>query len=254
MGFKAAHGTSPDPGSHAAPRYPRRLADLLIELAPSLDELAGHGSGHAVRTCYIAMRLAEAMSISDRDRLGLFYAALLHDAGSVADQASRPPMLKRLMPIARGTDEERRAAEHLRVRRGAQFATRAGVGPEVAVTVMALHERWDGRGLPMGLSGDAIPIYARIVSVADGLDQAVSAEGRSAAVTTIHARSGTWYDPEVVSMVLTLSASGLLNELASGDVASMARDLEPNWLTRLVDAAQADRLRSALVADEPDPA
>jgi response regulator RpfG family c-di-GMP phosphodiesterase len=251
MGFETAAQRAPsDPGNDAAPRYPRRMADLLIELAPTLDALAGHGSGHAVRTCYIAMRLAEALSISDRDRVGLFYAALLHDAGSVSDQASRPAMLRRLMPIARGKDDERRAAEHLRVRRGAQFATRAGLGPEVAVTVMALRERWDGRGLPMGLSADAIPIFARIVSVADGLDEAVSTEGRRAAMTTIHARSGTWYDPDMVSMVLTLSANGLLNELASGDLASMARDLEPNWLTRLVDADQAERLRRALLADE----
>jgi hypothetical protein len=73
-------------------------------------------------------------------------------------------------------------------------------------------------------------------------------------MTTIHARSGTWYDPDMVSMVLTLSANGLLNELASGDLASMARDLEPNWLTRLVDADQAERLRRALLADEASPA
>jgi response regulator RpfG family c-di-GMP phosphodiesterase len=252
MGFEtAAQRPSSDPRSDDAGRYPRRMADLLIELAPTLDALAGHADGHAVRTCYIAMRLAEALGISDRDRSGLFYAALLHDAGSVSDQASRPAMLRRLMPMARGTDDERRAAEHLRVRRGAQFATRAGLGPEVAVTVMALHERWDGRGLPMGLFGDAIPIVARVVTVADGLDQAVSEEGRSAAVTTIHARSGTWYDPEMVSMLLTLSVNGLLNELASGDAATMARDLEPNWLTRVVDADQADRIRSALIlADE----
>ena len=52
-----------------------RIADLLLEAAPTLDGLAGHAHGHAMRTCYLTMRLAEAMSISDRDRLGLFYAA-----------------------------------------------------------------------------------------------------------------------------------------------------------------------------------
>jgi len=233
----------------AVPGHATRVADLLLEMAPTLDGLAGHAHGHAMRTCYLTMRLAEAMSISDRDRLGLFYAALLHDAGSVADidpSTARPAMMRRLMPLPRGTDDERRAAEHTRVRRGAQFATRAGFGPEVAVTVMALHERWDGRGLPMGLSGEAIPIFARIVSIADGLDLAVTREGREAAATTIHARSGSWYDPEITSVMLALCSNGLLRELEVDDLESAALELEPSWLVRLADVEDADRIRNAL--------
>lgn len=226
-----------------------RMADLLLELAPTLDALAGHPPGHALRTCFLAMRLAEAMSIGDRDRLGLFYAALLHDAGSVADdyQANgRPAMMRRLMPLPRGTEDERRAAEHLRVRRGAQFATRAGFGPEVAVTVMALHERWDGRGLPMGLTGEAIPIFARIVAIGDGLDLAASREGRQAAITTLHSRSGTWYDPEITSVMLALCANGLLGEVQAEDLKLATRDLEPSWLARHADPEDGDRIRNAL--------
>lgn len=232
-----------DPG-HAA-----RMADLLFELAPTLDGLAGHDPGHAVRTCFLGMRLSEAMSIGDRDRLALFYAALLHDAGSVADAdqaTARPAMMRRLMPLPRGTEDERRAAEHLRVRRGAQFATRAGFGPEVAVTVMALHERWDGRGLPMGLTGEAIPLFARIVAIADGLDLAVAREGSQAAATAVHTRSGTWYDPEITSVMLALCANGLLRELQADDLESATRDLEPSWLVRLADPDDWDRIRNAL--------
>lgn len=233
----------------AYPRHAIRVADLLLEMAPNLDELAGHAPGHAVRTCYVSMRLAEAMSIGDRDRLGLFYAALLHDVGSVSDVdpgTARPAMMRRLMPLARGTDEERRAAEHGRVRRGAQFATRAGFGPEVAVTVMALHEHWDGRGLPIGLTGEAIPLFARIVAPADGLDLALSEEGAHAAITTIHARSATWYEPAIASVLLALCANGLLEELESTDLEATVRELEPNWLARLADADEADRIRTAL--------
>lgn len=235
---------------NAYPRHATRVADLLLEMTPTIDELAGHEPGHAVRTCYLAMRLAEAMSIADRDRLGLFYAALMHDAGSVSDadpSSARPAMMRRLMPVARGNDEERRAAEHLRVRRGAQFATRAGFGPEVAVTVMALHERWDGRGLPMGLTGDAIPLFARIVTLADGLELAVGQEGSEAAVTTIHARSGTWYDPQIASVLLALCANGLLREMEADGLASVVRDLEPAWLARMADAEDAERIRNALI-------
>ena len=234
---------------NAYPPHATRVADLLMELTPTLDELSGHEPGHAVRTCYLAVRLAEAMGISDRDRLGLFYAALLHDAGSVSDvdpSSARPAMMRRLMPVARGTDEERRSAEHVRVRRGAQFATRAGFGAEVAVTVMALRERWDGRGLPMGLTGEAIPLFGRIVALADGLETAVAQDGAQAAITSVHARSGAWYDPQIASVLLALCANGLLRELESDDLESVVRDLEPNWLARLADAEDAERIRNAL--------
>ncbi|MDQ2854202.1 MAG: HD domain-containing protein [Chloroflexota bacterium] len=233
------------------PGHATRIADLLLEAAPTLDGLAGHPSGHAVRTCYLAMRLAEALSIGDRDRLGLFYAALLHDAGSYSEidpGSGRPAMMRRLMPLPRGTDEERRAAEHLRVRRGAQFATRAGFGPEVAVTIMALHERWDGHGLPMELAGEAIPLFARIVALADGLDLAVSRDGRQAAITTVHARSGKWYDPEIASVLLALCANGLLREMQTDDLEAAALDLEPSWLVRLADPEDAERIKSVLTS------
>ncbi|MEO8250900.1 MAG: HD domain-containing phosphohydrolase [Chloroflexota bacterium] len=234
---------------HAYPGHATRMADLLLDMAPTLDSLAGHPAGHAMRTCYLAMRLAEAMSIGDRDRLALFYAALLHDVGSLSDAdptSSRPPMMHRLMPLARDVEEERRAAEHLRVRRGAQFATRAGLGPEVAVTVLALHERWDGNGLPMGLSGEAIPLFARIVAVADCLDLVANREGKQAAVTTMHARSGIWYDPEIASVLVALCSNGLLQELDVDDLASATLDLEPSWLVRLADDEDAERVKNAL--------
>ncbi|MBA3688537.1 MAG: HD domain-containing protein [Chloroflexi bacterium] len=235
---------------NAYPRQAVPVADLLLEMTPALDELAEHEPGHAVRTCFLAMCLAEAVGISDRDRLGLFYAALLHDAGSVSDvdpSWARPAMMHQLMPVAPGMDEERLAAEHLRVRRGAQFATRAGFGPEVAVTVMALNEHWDGLGLPMGLTAAAIPLFARIVALVDGLEIAVSQEGARAAVTTVHARSGTWYDPQIAYGLLALCANGLLRELEAEDLASIVRDLEPNSLMRVADEEEAERIRNAFM-------
>jgi HD-GYP domain-containing protein (c-di-GMP phosphodiesterase class II) len=120
---------------------------------------------------------------------------------------------------------------------------------------MALHERWDGRGLPMGLIGEAIPLYARIVALADGLDIGIGEHGAEAATTTIHSRSGTWYDPGIASVLLALCANGLLRELEADDLAAVVRDLEPNWLARMADADDAERIRNAVTtsgaADRP---
>lgn len=65
-------------------------------------------------------------------------------------------------------------------------------------------------------------------------------------MTTIHARSGTWYDPQIASVLLALCANGLLRELEANDLDSVVRDLEPNWLARLADVEEASRIRNAL--------
>lgn len=235
------------PGGDASSHHLTRTADLVMSLSFELDNAGGRPVGHGVRTCFLAVRLAEALEMPDRDRASLFYAALLHAAGEVADPASadRPTVLRRLMP-PRGTDEERRAAEHARVRRGAQLVLRAGFGPQVAVTIMSLRERWDGHGLPLGLAGEAIPLFARIVAIAEGLDDAALDAGPRGAETTLHARSGSAYDPELTGVMLALCAGGLLEEWAEEGLEAVVGDLEPSWLARMADEEDAARIRSAL--------
>jgi hypothetical protein len=75
----------------------------------------------------------------------------------------------------------------------------------------------------------------------------VSQEGSQAAVTAIHARSGTWYDPQIASVLLALCANGLLLEMGADGLDSVVRDLEPAWLARMADAEDAERIRNALI-------
>ena len=156
-------------------------------------------------------------------------------------------MMRRLMPLPRGTEDERRAAEHVRVRRGAQFATRAGFGPEVAVTIMALHERWDGRGLPMGLSGEAIPRSLPARSRLPTGSTWRSPRRRQAAITTIHARSGSWYDPEITSVMLALCSNGLLREMQTDDLRRPRSTSSPaGWCAWRPE--DAERIKSVLTS------
>jgi HD-GYP domain-containing protein (c-di-GMP phosphodiesterase class II) len=232
----------------APPRHAVRTADLVLTASLRLDQAAGRPAGHAARTCLLAMRLAEAVEIPDRDRASLFYAALLHDAGDLSDEPApgRPTVLRRLMPW-QGNDEERRAAEHARVRRGAQVVLRAGFGPQVAVTIMSLRERWDGNGLPLGLAGDAIPLYARVVSLAEALDDAARDAGPRNAEATIYAGSGTAFDPELTGVMLALCGGGLLEEWTEPDLTDTVRDLEPDWLADTADEEDENRIWSALL-------
>ncbi len=213
----------------------------------ALDAAVGASGGHALRTCLLAMRLAEALGIGDRDRSSLLYAALLHEAGSEpAVSGKGRPAMRRLIVVSRGSDDERRALQHARARRGAQIALRAGFGPDVAVTIMALHEHWDGRGLPIGLAGPAIPLFARLVAVCHDLDRLTQERGARHAEEAIHARSGSWYEPELVGVLLALCGNGLMHELADADLAGRVAELEPSWLERRSDRDDAKRIRAAL--------
>ena len=81
------------------------------------------------------------------------------------------------------------------------------------------HERWDGLGYPEGLSGEAIPLPARITSVADVLDALISPRPYKApwsldeAIAEILRESGTRYDPQVVDALLAIHQRGDLAAL-----------------------------------------
>jgi HD-GYP domain-containing protein (c-di-GMP phosphodiesterase class II) len=82
------------------------------------------------------------------------------------------------------------------------------------------HERWDGRGYPLGLKGNGVPIIARIISVADTYDAMTSdrayrrALPHEVAVGEIERCSGTQFDPEV-SHLFTAGLDDFLQELAA---------------------------------------
>ncbi len=238
--------------AQAVARQSVRTADLMAPLSAALDAAIGIPSGHALRTSLLAMRLAEALGIGDRDRSALFYAALLHEAGSQPTAEGRERIAtRRLVVLSRGSEDERRAEEHARARRGARIALQAGFGPEVAVTIMALHEHWDGKGLPIGLAGPAIPLFARLVAVCHDLERLIQQRGAQHAEEAIHARAGSWYDPELVGVLLALCSTGLLPELSDEDLADRVADLEPSWLERRSDAGDEMRIRGALGSGNP---
>lgn len=261
-----------------------RTSQLLGALSTALDLTEGLLAGHSARTCWLAMRLAAAIGLDDTDRESLFYAALLKDAGCSSNAAALtsifggderalkrmqatagrsllasavlsvralgsadplPTRVRRLVHLAAAGSDERRAIEHTRCERGAQIALNAGFPAAVSTAVLSVHEHWDGRGQPMGIAGDAIPLFSRIIAVCAALDVYVSAHGRRRAFRTIRARRGTWYDPGLTDHLLGLAADGLVHELADGRVEARIGEMEPDGLIRISDDADVDRIASA---------
>jgi putative nucleotidyltransferase with HDIG domain len=156
-----------------------------------------------------------------------------------------PLRIRRLVHLAAKGADERLAIEHTRCERGAQIALNAGFDASVSMAVSSVHEHWDGRGMPMGLRGDAIPPFSRIIAVAAAMDVFLSAVGPYDAVRTLQDRSGTWYEPDVVDVIVDLARDGLVQELAGGRVEERIGEMEPRSLVRVSDEHDVDRIATA---------
>ena len=94
--------------------------------------------------------------------------------------------------------------------RGASILTKLGMGQFAADAVRSLKEHWDGSGDPDSLKGEQIPLLARICAIAQHLDVFSTNRGAQNAIDTLVERSGTWFDPQLVRIVLSLHHRGVL--------------------------------------------
>src|SRR5207248_4079937 len=125
------------------------------------------------------------------------YAGMLHDVGKLVVPT------KVLQQSGRLTKEEF-AAIRLHPMRGLEIVREIGFLDEALAGIMHHHERIDGRGYPMGLAGDEIPEFARVLAVADAFDSMTSnrsyrgARPVADAIEELRKWSGTQFDPAFV--------------------------------------------------------
>jgi putative nucleotidyltransferase with HDIG domain len=98
----------------------------------------------------------------------------------------------------------------LRSDRGADIITKLGMGEFAAEAVRSLDEHWDGSGYPDSMKGEQIPLLARICAIAQHLDIFSAGRGSQSAIDTLEERSGTWFDPQLVRIALSLHRRGAL--------------------------------------------
>ena len=176
--------------------------ETVVALAHALESKDGGTGAHSERVRRYASELTTAVDPYLLEEPSLEYGFILHDVGKMAIPDA---VLGKREPL---TDAERRLLEtHPTL--GEQMVGKAALlrGHGVDV-VRSHHERWDGRGYPEGLSGEEIPLSARIFTVADALDAITSdrpyrhARGWSEAVDEIVGEAGRQFDPDVVSVFL----------------------------------------------------
>ncbi len=169
-----------------------------LALAIEAKDQSTHSHLHRVRT--YALEIGKELGLSGEQLDALRAAALLHDIGKLAvpDHIINKP--GRLTP-----EEFEKMKIHPIV--GAEILEKVAFPYPVAPIVRSHHEKWNGAGYPDGLTGEEIPIGARILSVVDCLDALTSdRQYRKAlpfgdAMVTIFEESGESFDPTVVEVL-----------------------------------------------------
>jgi diguanylate cyclase (GGDEF)-like protein len=129
-------------------------------LADAIQAKDPHLRGHSEEVVQYVAAVADRLGLDKHRREEILFGSLLHDLGKIG--ISERILLK---PAAL-TPEERSVIE-LHPRIGYRLVERVEALKPIASAILHHHERWDGDGYPAGLSGEAIPLEARIIGVAD---------------------------------------------------------------------------------------
>ena len=189
----------------------RLEADMpaIRALVKTIEARDPYTRGHSDRVAHYVAQLARELGLPTEEVQTLWLAGLLHDVGKIG---VRDAILYKPGPL---TDEEYlRVQEHPLL--AAQILEPISSLRKVVPFVLYHHERYEGKGYPEGLAGQAIPLGARILAVVDGFEAMTSdrayrsAFTREYALETLELGSGTQWDPLIATTWVRLVREGRL--------------------------------------------
>jgi HD-GYP domain-containing protein (c-di-GMP phosphodiesterase class II) len=258
-----------------------RLAELVAALSLGIDLGFGQPMEHVLRQCLIGLRLADRLGVDDETRAAVYYTALLINVGCHSDAHEQAKWFgddiglksakytHELGSMRAAVDAIRRVGAGKgpvhRFRVGLEFALsgrreldgmiahHAAIARELGVrlalsdTVVAslgmAYEQWDGHGWPGKVSGEDIPLPARVAQMVEFVEVAYRVGGVDAAVALVSRRSGRQFDP-ALARVMAAEAGSILAGLDAMPTWEAVIDAEP----ALAVVLSGDRLEAALTA------
>jgi putative nucleotidyltransferase with HDIG domain len=188
------------------PRFedPQRVANGVIEGVLAMLKARDEATcAHSHATGAWCRRLSEAMGLSAGTSDIIVKAGVLHDIGKIG---TPDEILFKRGPL----DTAEWATMQKHAEYGAQILSELPTLAAYAPIVKAHHERWDGKGYPLGLKGEQIPFEARVVAVADAFHAMISdrpyrpAIGQREAMEILREGRGTQWDAEVVDAMIAM--------------------------------------------------
>lgn len=247
-----------------------RLAELLASLSLAIDLGVGQPLEWVLRSCLLAVRLGEALGLSEQECQAAYYLSLLRHIGCTATASSDAALFGDeltvaegmtmdmddmaqvmgfvLRHIAKGQSVVARAraiaqllaagpdgatanhTAHCEV--AARIAGTLELGPGIQQGLWQVYERWDGKGAPRRLKGEQLLLPVRVIQLAQDAATFYQLSGVEGAVAMARARSGRYFDPAIVESFCRV-APDLLPTLAAEATWQAVLECEPGphiWL------------------------
>lgn len=185
----------------------RMALSSILTIANTVDAKDEYTGGHSLRVAICARDIAKNLGWNEEEIQNVYNVALLHDIGKIAVPDSV------LCKPGRLTDEEFAVIKQ-HPSKGNDILKGIAILPHVQEGAHFHHERWDGRGYPEGLAGEDIPIYARIISIADSYDAMNSDRfyrkhlAKEKIISEIERCKGTQFDPKLADVFLFMLRGG----------------------------------------------
>ena len=179
-------------------------------IARAVDAKDPRTGGHSRRVALYSKQMAKEYGMSDKDCQEIEWAANMHDIGKIGIPDSI------LNKDSRLTDEEY-ATMKSHTTKGAEILNDFTLLDHVVEGAEFHHERYDGRGYPKGLAGEGIPIFARIIGVADAFDAMTANRvyrkqmDFGYVLNELEKGRGTQFDPQFVDILLKLIRNGVID-------------------------------------------
>jgi response regulator RpfG family c-di-GMP phosphodiesterase len=183
--------------------YEATVAGLLV----ALDLRQGQSSSHSERVTRYALGVAGKVGLDEAALEAIRLGGPLHDVGMIG-----VPDAILLKPEPLSDEEMAQVRRHPEL--GYKIVAKVDNLSGALPIVLYHHERWDGTGYPDGLSGEEIPLIARIFAVADAYDSMISdrphrkAMDKREAVAELRAGAGSRFDPAVVEAMVEVLHGG----------------------------------------------
>jgi HD-GYP domain-containing protein (c-di-GMP phosphodiesterase class II) len=253
-------------------RAPVRLAELVAALSLGIDLGFAQPMEHVLRECLISLRLADDLGLDEQARSVVYYTGLLLNVGCHSDAheqakwfgdditlkakkydyppgsmrgmaatmrllgSGHPPIGRLKMCVLFAISGRRDVVDmisgHSRIAQ--VLATELALSDEVIRGIGGSYEFWDGHGWPDNLKGEAIPMSARIVALAEFVEVAHRADGVAGAQELARSRAGQQFDPQIAERFCE-NAESILDGIDETSTWSEVIDFEPALADRLSD-------------------
>jgi HD-GYP domain-containing protein (c-di-GMP phosphodiesterase class II) len=189
----------------SAPAENPKIDEKILRASSEMDVFEGYVETHAQRIASLAESIAVTLNVEPHDRSILQQAILIHDIGEVQ-------MGREYIAAARPLTNDERIDLHRHPVIGEQAAAKMELSRAVQLIVRWHHEWWCGAGYPDALTGEEIPLAARILRVADTYAALVTPRPFRPAISQEEARkymvewAGIEFDPAVIKAFLAPKA------------------------------------------------